>query len=760
MKFNIDDKGTLIKVEKCGKRDKVAVVPDGVTCIGESAFSYCNTIKKVILPKSVKIIEKHAFANCHNVEEVIIPNTVEDIGGSAFSCCERLRKISLPENLDVLKDNMFYLCKSLTSIHLPKNLKIIETGAFNGCDNLVNVTIPESVEEIGSYAFCKCESIKKMNIPPKVKRIEKMTFFYCTELKSVSLPEGVVSIGVNAFDECVSLSKMNIPSSVKAIERNAFSNCNSLKEVKIPSGLERIATNSFSGDFNVDKFFIMGNKMERVHEIEGLEMYESDKLFISEERLNVDVSDFFDVSIGSFDRVTKSIYISSLLGKDEVKDLRELMLFLPYMANDLFMRNDGKKMIDCLKNNQKEFSRMFRNLMKTHNWRPYNNRAHYYDLFKFAYTLGAFSDNQIDRQKACEFLSNLLSKELIRFENIHGSLESLNAKGFNKEWAEFFMDKKNISELISLEAEQTGYIARIYNSFDKIKEFGRSNRGSQKYRKVTVEMCIEYLSKINFERVDDTNRDIVDAIRLYTKRQESFDLADRIRKEYLKLKSEGKIQDHIVSEEIKETDVFEQIEFERKKILEGTAETLKVLDELANKKFTYEFISKYDPRNFVLGKYCSCCAHLDGVGFGIMKASILHPNCQNLIIKNNEGKIIAKSTLYVNREQGYGLFNNVEISHSVIRDEENKKMIYNKYVEAIDKFAKEYNKRNPSKPLTRINVGMGLNDLHELIKKHNKKSTILKGINFREYGVNQQGHSGDWEIEQYEIWSEKSKVKK
>ena len=87
-------------------------------------------------------------------------------------------------------------------------------------------------------------------------------------------------------------------------------------------------------------------------------------------------------------------------------------------------------------------------------------------------------------------------------------------------------------------------------------------------------------------------------------------------------------------------------------------------------------------------------------------------------------------------------------------------MIYNKYLEAIDKFAKEYNKKNPNKPLTRINVGMGLNDLQQLIKKHNKKSTILKGVNFSEYGIKQQGHSGDWEIEQYEMWSEKSKVKK
>ena len=335
-------------------------------------------------------------------------------------------------------------------------------------------------------------------------------------------------------------------------------------------------------------------------------------------------------------------------------------------------------------------------------------------------------------------------------------MDSLNVKQFNKEWSEFIMDKKNFAMLLELEQEQSGYISRIYNSFNEIKEFGRRNRGNQNYRKVTVDMCLSYLSRINFDNVDETNRDIVNTIKAYTKSQESFDMADSIRKIYLKLREENKIEDHILGEPLKEKDVFEQIDEERKKTLSETKDTLDVLNDLANKRFTYEFLSKYDPRNFILGKYCSCCAHLEGVGSSIMRASILHPDCQNLVIKNKEGKIIAKSTLYINKKQGYGVFNNVEINLSVI-DEKSKEMIYKKYMEAINAFASKYNEKNPENPIKQINVGMNLNDLHDQIIKNNKKSSILAGLDFSKYGK----YAGDWKEQQYVLWSnEEKKIRK
>ena len=139
-----------------------------------------------------------------------------------------------------------------------------------------------------------------------------------------------------------------------------------------------------------------------------------------------------------------------------------------------------------------------------------------------------------------------------------------------------------------------------------------------------------------------------------------------------------------------------------------------------------------------------------------MEASILHPDCQNLVIKNIDGKIIAKSTLYVNREQGYGVFNNVEINNN-IRDEKIKKIIYEKYIEAVDKFAKEYNRRNPNRQLNQINIGMSLNDLSAQIRNENEKSSeILIGLDFSTY----EGYPGDWQKEQFIVWKKENVEKR
>ena len=247
-------------------------------------------------------------------------------------------------------------------------------------------------------------------------------------------------------------------------------------------------------------------------------------------------------------------------------------------------------------------------------------------------------------------------------------------------------------------------------------------------------MCEEYLSEVAFDGVNETNVDIAHTISKYTRVQSSFDNADKIRKEYLALKEIGEIREHI---------------------LEDVSGILKNLNEVSNNKFSCEFLSKYDPLNFILGKYCSCCAHLEGQGYGIMKASILHPDCQNLIIRDEKGEIVAKSTLYINRKQGYGLFNNVEIS-SKVKDDKSKKEIYEKYIAAIALFAEKYNEINKENPLQQINVGMNLNDLAAHISQNHKRSTeIFRGINFSSYGYGSQTYSGDWQDEQYVVWRKK-----
>ncbi len=134
-----------------------------------------------------------------------------------------------------------------------------------------------------------------------------------------------------------------------------------------------------------------------------------------------------------------------------------------------------------------------------------------------------------------------------------------------------------------------------------------------------------------------------------------------------------------------------------------------------------------------------------------MHASISHPNVQNLVIRDSSGEIIAKSTLYINPTQRYGVFNNVEVNNQI--PEEKLNQIYQKYILGIKTFAENYNAQNPNRPLRQINIGMNLNDIESEIKKYNKRSNVLfQSLNYGDYGITGQNYNGDSNYSQYIVW--------
>ena len=138
-----------------------------------------------------------------------------------------------------------------------------------------------------------------------------------------------------------------------------------------------------------------------------------------------------------------------------------------------------------------------------------------------------------------------------------------------------------------------------------------------------------------------------------------------------------------------------------------------------------------------------------------MRASIIHPDVQTLVIRNKNGDPVAKATIYVNREQGYGVFNNVEVSSTISTREKDE--IYQQFKNGVNSFAQAYNNKNPHKPLKQITVGMNNNDLEQQIKdirNGNKPSEILHAINYGDYGIRYRKYSGNWNREegQYLVW--------
>ena len=89
------------------------------------------------------------------IERVVVPFGVTEIGDSAFSCCNSITAIELPEGLEKIGAYAFCGCEGLKEIKLPSGLKVIGEMAFTGCKGLGEVTVPPSVTEMHLNSFPK-----------------------------------------------------------------------------------------------------------------------------------------------------------------------------------------------------------------------------------------------------------------------------------------------------------------------------------------------------------------------------------------------------------------------------------------------------------------------------------------------------------------------------------------------------------------------------------------------------------------------------
>ena len=79
---------------KCFDKSAASVViPDGVTEIGNGAFSGCESLASVEIPPSVTGIGRLAFRGCASLSSVEIPSSVTEIGWSAFGGCKSLTSV-------------------------------------------------------------------------------------------------------------------------------------------------------------------------------------------------------------------------------------------------------------------------------------------------------------------------------------------------------------------------------------------------------------------------------------------------------------------------------------------------------------------------------------------------------------------------------------------------------------------------------------------------------------------------------------------
>lgn len=92
------------------------VIGEGITSIGEGAFTAFRMLKNVQFPNSMTTIGSSAFLSCEGLEEIVLPQRVTRVEGGAFVGCESLKSISIPGSVYYISSDAFYNCFNLTIV--------------------------------------------------------------------------------------------------------------------------------------------------------------------------------------------------------------------------------------------------------------------------------------------------------------------------------------------------------------------------------------------------------------------------------------------------------------------------------------------------------------------------------------------------------------------------------------------------------------------------------------------------------------------
>ena len=259
-------------------------VADGVTNVGNNAFSSCTVLDKVYLSADVTSIGAYAFSGCQSLRIIAIDGDVSSIGSYAFQNCSNLVYFKVPDGITSIGSGAFKYCTNLANIYLPDGITSIGYEAFRDCGKITAVNLTEGLLSIGEDAFLQCYELKTVNgipstvtyigqeafancrkledsivIPNGVTTIEEGIFRGCSSIASIEIHNSVAEIGKGAFSGCASVTELIIPESITYLPKNVFAYCTSLKELTIPASMTM-----YSFYYDSDHTFYMCEAIEKV----------------------------------------------------------------------------------------------------------------------------------------------------------------------------------------------------------------------------------------------------------------------------------------------------------------------------------------------------------------------------------------------------------------------------------------------------------------------------------------------------------------
>ena len=276
-------------------------ISNGVTAIGEYAFSNCKNLYSVTLGNGIQVIGDNAFCspkkviwlsktppegytnaegninyvanklytNLSNTKVYPYLGNMFDVDGVKYvpvnpsertcdvlDCVYNKSTAQIGINETVLYRGLVMNVKEILPYAFYGN-KYIESAviahkgsigdqAFYNCNNLQGVEI-SNYGEIGGQSFYGCSSLKNITLGNGITSIGERSFEGCESLLRITIPDEVQFVGSYCFSDCMALEEVTIGKKVGSINNHTFLNCYSLKEIAIPCNVMSIGDYAFSG---------------------------------------------------------------------------------------------------------------------------------------------------------------------------------------------------------------------------------------------------------------------------------------------------------------------------------------------------------------------------------------------------------------------------------------------------------------------------------------------------------------------------------
>lgn len=696
--------------------------------IADYAFAGAKYLKKLQLASEVQSFGKKTFDQCDNLKDLYIFHS--DYGDTFTITIHGIinEECEIPFENIIIGDGIKTLCENLADVF----------------KNAVRVSLPESLEHISGDVFSKSSKLEKLIMPDGIKMIMPNTFYpeievtfplfgtmkakYFNMLQTktndnyninyydkdnisvFSLIDGTYYVKINEFDivkvtrdEIIKLSTnyqvienepdLFVRHMINLLSINAESDF-LFQNVRMNPELQELF-HKFVSDLDYAQEIASKKMSNAIREIMEKSGHNIEFLFSSilMKRVNkldlIKILENFNESIGRFFRLSNvdtDINIDRLVAYCSL--LEKYKKYDKFFYNPIFFQklsySNQELLVKYLNKNIKNLLRSSQTL-----YDMYGENIN--DLLNMCNSFGVFSENERVSQRISTFINEKMFNQdrdnFIVGNNIHSVFGGIEPrKEIDYEFINFFIE--NYDRLVELEKISSGMIVRIYESFREISNTSTSHKGSQRKLKVTIEKCLDYFLGKKFERINENNKELARVLQLFYSESYVLSIAEEIVKESMQAPR----------------NIFTKFEFDESNnpIYDYNPEH-DLKENTCIDNFSYHWLPKQSYDNLILGKFCSCCTHILGAGAGIMKASMILNNCQNLVIRNKDDRIIAKMTIYVNKEQGYAVFNNAEVS-TLYDNDYALNGIYKAFMRGVNAFVQTYNENN-SIPISIITIG-------------------------------------------------------